>query len=469
MIRLHPFQEIGRDFLVLRPNAILADDPGLGKTYEVIEAWKKLGLSQGIVVCPQSIRRSWVKRIREQMPLAFIKEITSPKIVPEEMAFNVVNYDIVWKEPLITELLRGTWQVLVCDESHFLKNMDAKRTKKILGKKGIYNRCERRWMVTGSPVLNRPIELYPILRSLFPTFLGKHIGYYDFAFKFCAGHQGAFGFDATGASCLPELAALLHPLMLRRMKTDVLTELPAVTYDKVYLDPSDKLIALTEREAEEVRVGERIGEISSVRRALGVIKATAAVNHLRDMLEERKKIVVFLWHTDVAEIIAAAFPGKCVRHTGAESVTEKEQNTHRFMNDPGVKLFLANIKSTGFGVDGLQEVCDTAVFVEMSYVPEEIKQCIDRLNRMGQKSPVQVQFLIAENSVDERTITTIAEKAQNINTIMGERRNERTERTTEFVATKCKVCGTQTEMTELKRVLNLSVCPKCRKNMECLL
>ena len=95
MIRLLPFQELGRDFLVLRNNAILADDMGLGKTFQILEAIKKLGLQSGIILCPQSIRRSWVKRTREQIPLAFIKEITSPQVPPDPTAFNIVNYDIV--------------------------------------------------------------------------------------------------------------------------------------------------------------------------------------------------------------------------------------------------------------------------------------------------------------------------------------------------------------------------------------
>jgi len=329
-------------------------------------------------------------------------------------------------------------------------------------------------MVTGTPVLNRPVELYPILRSLFPTFLGKYINYYDFAYKFCAGHQGAFGFDATGASCLPELAAILSPLMLRRMKSDVLKELPSVTYDKIYLDPSDKLIALTEMANKEFDVGHEIGEVSSIHRAIGIIKATAAINHIREMLDTKSKVLVFLWHSDVCNMIAEAFPGKCVRHTGAESATEKERSVRRFINDSDVQLFLGNIKSTGYGVDGLQEVCDTAIFVEMSYVPKELEQCIDRLSRMGQKNPVQVQFLVAENSIDERVIGTLAEKAKNINTIMGDRKDgvtneiKKTKEGIEFVATTCQMCKRPTEMTELKRVLKLSVCPTCRKIMECL-
>jgi len=463
MIKLLPFQEVGRDFLALRQNAILADDMGLGKTYQALEAMKKLGISSGLVICPQSIRRSWVKRIREQMPNVFIKEIISPKVVPEISAFNVVNYDLIWKEPLISYLTEQYWQVIICDESHYLKNIDAKRTKTILGKKGLYNKCQRRWLMTGTPILNRPVELFPALRSLFPEFLGKYVNFYDYAYRYCSGHQGTFGFDCTGASNLEELAGILEPIMLRRLKTEVQKQLPPVSYEKIYLDPSDKLISLTELEKKEFDAKKTIGEISSIRRALGVLKSTAAIHHLKDLLEEKDKIVVFVWHKDVAQNIFDAFPGQAVMYTGSESSKEKEKALNDFQKAPNVKIFIGQIISAGIGVDGLQYVCDICVFVEMSYVPGEIRQAVDRLSRMGQTKPILAQFLIAENSIDEKVIDSLTEKAKNINTILNERGR------TEFVETRCKVCGEITEIQKLKRVAKLTVCAKCRKNMECIL
>lgn len=463
MIKLLPFQEVGRDFLCLRQSAILADDMGLGKTFEILEAIKKLGISSGVIICPQSIRRSWVKRTREQIPLAFIKEITSSKTMPDPSAFNIVNYDIVWKEPLIRLLHQQVWPVLVCDESHYLKNIDANRTKKILGKKGLYSRCERRWMATGTPILNRPIELYTVLRSLFPSVLGdNYLSYYDFAYRFCAAYQGTFGFDCSGASNLEELSLMLQPIMLRRLKSQVQKDLPAVTYDKIYLDPSDKLIKLTQQEHAEFNARKVIGENSSIRQAIGVIKVNAAIKHINSILEEKKKIVVFIWHKSVADALMAAFDGIAVKYTGGESAKEKEEAITKFQTNSDTKIFVGNIQSAGFGVDGLQSVCDTAIFVEMSYVPNEIKQAIDRLNRMGQRSPVQIQFLIAEKSVDEDVIDTLAEKAKNINAIMGERREA------EFVETKCRMCGKITEIKNLKRVAKITVCQDCKKEMECV-
>jgi SWI/SNF-related matrix-associated actin-dependent regulator 1 of chromatin subfamily A len=463
MIRLMPFQEIGRDFLCLRANAILADDMGLGKTFQILEAIKKLGLQSGIIVCPQSIRRSWVKRTREQMPLAFIKEITSSQVIPDPSAFNIVNYDIVWKEPLRSHLLQGQWPVLVCDESHALKNIDAKRTKFVLGKKGLYQRCERVWLATGTPVLNRPVELYAPLRALFPTFLGKYTSYYDYAYKFCAGYQGTFGFDATGASNLEELCRILKPIMIRRLKSEVVKDLPPVTYDKVYLDPSDKLMRLIEQERKEFSAKKLIGETSTTRQAIGVIKVQAAIKHIRELLETKPKIVVFVWHKAVVEALMEEFGTQAVKYTGSESTSQKEEAIARFQKDPGTKVFIGNIKSAGIGVDGLQHVCDTALFIEMSYVPNEIKQAIDRLNRIGQKSPVQVQFLIAEKSIDEDLIDSLTQKAKNINIIMDEQKE------VAFVDTKCRMCTTLTEIKNLKRVVGMSICPDCQKRMECVL
>lgn len=463
MIKLLPFQEIGRDFLAHRQNAILADDMGLGKTFQVLEAIKKLGMQSGIIVCPQSIRRSWVKRTREQIPLAFIKEINSPKIMPDPSAFNIVNYDIIWKEPLISLLHQQTWPVLVCDESHYLKNIEAKRTKKILGKRGLYSRCDHRWLATGTPILNQPIELYPTLRSLFPNFLGKYISYYDYAYKFCAGYQGTFGFDATGASNLEELAEILKPIMLRRLKSEVQKDLPPVTYDKVYLDPSDKLIKLIELERQEFSAKKLIGETSTTRQAIGVIKAQAAIKHIQNILETKTKIVAFVWHRVVADTLMEEFKNEAVKYTGSESPREKDDAIERFCHDSKIKVFVGNIKSAGIGVDGLQDVCDTAVFIEMSYVPNELKQAIDRLNRMGQKSRVQIQFLVAEKSIDEDLIDSISTKAKNINIIMDERGD------VEFVETKCRVCHKTTEIKNLKRVSKIAVCEDCKKRLECVL
>lgn len=460
MIKLYPYQEIGRDFLANRNNAVLGDDMGLGKTVQAIEAAKVRSITAGIIICPLAVRRSWVKSLRAQYPTIFIRELASPKVLPEPRAFNIVNYDIAWREPLITYLKKHQWPLLICDEAHFLKNKDSKRTKALLMRNGLYSRCEYRWMLTGTPILNRPEELYTILRSLCPDVLGVYKDFYRYAYQFCAAFQDTFGFNTSGASHLDQLAHMLGGVMLRRMKREVLKDLPQVTYEKVYLEPTDKLMTLTKREKEEAE--NLIGEIASLRKALGVLKVQPAIAHLEDLLTVKNKVVVFAWHTDVIEGIKKHFGDKAVVYTGAESAKQKEEAIDAFVKRPEISLFVGQLKAAGVGIDGLQEVCDVCVFVEMSYVPGELLQAIDRLCRIGQDNPVLAQFLVAEDSMDEELVNGLTKKAGNIKTVLNDWSDSK------FALSKCAACGVEEEFGKLKAAAGMAVCPKCFKKMECL-
>lgn len=460
MLTLLPFQEIGRDFLAHRKAALLADDMGLGKTVQAIEAAKLIPYQNGLILCPLNARRTWALTLRSQHPTAFVKELTTSKAVPDPTAYNVINYDIVWREPLLTQLKQFKWGVMIGDEAHFLKNHESKRTVKVLGRKGLYNHCVYRWMLTGTPVQNRPIELYPMLRSLAPEALSVYRDFYRFAFKFCSGFQGPFGFDATGSSNIPELANLLSSVMLRRMKEDVLPELPGVVFDKVYLDPTDKLMKLVTAESRAAAVND--GTVGSIRQGLGLLKIKPTVDHLKTILQEKDKVVVFTWHREVAHGIHDAFASSSVMFTGQQNANAKEESKRMFREDKRIKVFIGQITAAGSAIDGLQQVCDTCVFAELTYVPGQIMQCIDRLRRIGQDNSVQAQFLIAEDSEDEKLVNTLADKHKVIKRIQNEKGGQ-------FALTKCRTCKKETELKKVKRAGILSVCPQCYKKLECLL
>ncbi len=461
MITLLPFQVIGRDFLAARSSAILADDMGLGKTYQFIEAAKLVRAQSGIILCPQSIRHSWCKNMHSQYPTVFIKEITGPKIPIDPCAFNVINYDIVWREPLISELKKYRWPLLGCDESHYLKSIDAKRTKVVLGRKGLAGLAERRWLMTGTPVLNRPIELYPTLRSLFPQLLGQYRDYTQYAFHFCAAFNDGFGFNVSGASNLDELGRILGGVMLRRLKEEVMDQLPGLMFEKIYLDPSDKLLELAKQEL-NIPVTDVIGsQLSSIRRALGVLKILPAIKHIEELLITKKKIVAFVWHKDVAAGMKDHFKSRAVTYTGDENVREKDAALDRFIRDDQTQIFIGQLRAAGQGIDGLQHVCDTCLIIEPSYVPGEIMQAVDRLRRMGQARPVLAQFLIVEGSRDEHIVDSLIVKQRNINTLYQGKGGQEIE-------AKCNLCRTLHPLSKLKRVGGLSVCPSCGKIANCL-
>lgn len=448
---LMPFQEVGRDFLAGRPDAILADDMGLGKTVQAIEAMKLSRITNGVIITPQTIRHDWVVNLNDQAPGLRVREISSPRVMPDLSAINVVNYDIIWREPLLNRLKEASWDLLLADESHALKNIKSKRAKSVLGRGGLYSRCKNRWLMTGTPVLNRPMELYAPLRALCPEILGAYVDYYKYAYRFCAAFQDTFGFNTDGASNLSELAMILRPVMLRRMKREVLKDLPEETYQKIYLPPTNELAMMCKE----------TGEGGSIRKALGMVKTEFAIKHIEELLETKNKIVAFTWHRDVAKRLGEYFGPRAVLHTGEETEGEKRKAKNYFMSDDRVQVFIGQLEASGIGIDGLQEVCDTAVFVEITGVPGKIRQAVDRLKRIGQKSSVLAQFLVSENSEDEKIVNTLIDKSKTINTIMGEKGD------VEFVKVSCHVCGVVKEMKALKRAAGLAVCDDCSSMLEC--
>jgi len=461
MIKLYPFQETGRDFLASRTAAMLLDEMGLGKTPQAIEALKLIRARNGIILCPMAVRPTWRKVLRSQHPTAVINEMMSSKSVVIPTAFNIINYDLIWKENIIRQFKQFNWDVLICDEAHYLKNIETNRSKVTLGRGGLIGRCAFKWMLSGTPMENRPIELFPLLRAVAPDAMGKYKDYYAYAYRFCGGYQGPFGFVATGAANLKELSALLKPVMLRRLKKDVAPELPKVTIQKVYLESSEKLHSILRKELQA-----SVEESKSLHRALGIVKSAAAEKLIEDDLEGGvEKIVVYTYHKDVAKALKDKFGAKAVLYTGEETITEKEEAKRLFVEDARVRIFIGQITAAGTGLDGLQAVCSTAVFVELVYAPERIRQAIGRLDRFGQTQPVTVKVLIAEDSEDEKFLDTLALKAGHIAQVYDEVGDVR------FLGACCAVCNEKKELKDLRRVAGLSVCKdaRCVETLEALI
>ncbi|NCD17412.1 MAG: hypothetical protein EOL91_08880, partial [Actinobacteria bacterium] len=288
--------------------------------------------------------------------------------------------------------------------SHYCKNFSAQRTEAILGAHGIKNKAARRWMMTGTPVLNRPVELYPLLKSLVPGELGKYSRWLSFTQRYCEGHYGLWGYDATGAGNLEELSAMLSGFMLRRLKKDIMTELPAKTFEKILISSKTKC------ELDELK--------TAMRQEVGLAKIDAAVSHIKDILEQKDKVVVFGYHREVLETLKnklTAFSPVLV-YGGIDS-KKKDDLVQKFVNDPKTRVFIGNILSAGVGVNGLQRVTDTAVFVELVYTPGAIHQACDRLHREGQSNAVLIQFMVIKDTIDEEMIDTIINKEKVIHKI----------------------------------------------------
>jgi len=341
-----------------------------------------------------------------------------------------VNYDRLKK--FRREIREIEWDLLIVDEAHFLKSSKAQRTREVLG--GIKRNADReivdrtsaipaarRLFLTGTPIVNKPKELWPMLQSLDPEGLGAN--WYNYAKRYCAlwelkDRSGKrIGWKWDGATNLPELQDRLRSaFMVRRLKCDVLTSLPAKIRQVVSIEPSTTLKKLIASEISSYEVyAKQLKDTtssglasfqtgSSVRKQLGLAKVKFAVEHLKEILNEKDKVVVFAHHLEVLDRLAGEFPDECVQLDGRTSMDARDQAVRAFQSDSGIKIFFGGLQAAGVGLT--LTASSTVLFVEFDWVPGNNFQAEDRCHRIGQKDCVNVQYLVFAGSLDERIAAT---------------------------------------------------------------
>jgi len=412
MNTLFTFQKPGIQFLKEKKYALLADEPGLGKTIQAIVAARDLREDKILVVCPASVKYNWEREIKCWDPEASVYIINSSTWHYVPAKYTIVNYDLIHKKAIATKLLKMQFDILVCDEAHYLKNSRAKRTKTVYSREGLADNAVRVWLMTGTPVLNRPVEIFPMLRRFIPERLGKYADYMAFTKRFCSGYQSKWGWDDSGASNLEELSRYLDGFMLRRLKKDVMKDLPEKIYQKIIFDPpTTEIKNLVKKEKNEYRE-DMLGAFSTLRQEVGIAKLPMVVEHLENLLTETDKVIVFAHHRKVLEELKRRLHDfNPVLLYGGLTAQQKQRVIDDFVTDRNKKVFLGQIDAAGIGIDGLQKVANTVVFAEMSWVPGQIKQAIDRCHRIGQKNKVLIQFLMMKGGIDEQIYDSVGEKS----------------------------------------------------------
>ncbi len=417
-MQLRDYQRDGlRRLLALGDSAILADEPGLGKTAVALSYCRVVGAASVLIVCPASLRINWRREMamwwREEEPL---------------LGVEVMSYEGLVKAGKDLP----PYAVAIFDEAHYLKNPKARRTKAALAVK-----AGRRLFLTGTPMVNRPMDLWPLLRAM-----GCPLSRTEYGKRYCAGTLTPVGFrrgkpvkwawDFRGASHLEELAeGLRRRYMVRRVKADVLAELPAKTRSVIELPngrgDSKRLMALAARlvkpwdeygvQATDASPGlgpSELAELTAARIEAGRKKLPMVIQYLRDIiLEEEDKVVVFAWHREIIEALAEEFADLgAVRLYGGMSDREKDVAVRSFQDGPA-RVFVGQILTAGTGLT--LTAASTVVFAEVDWVPGNMAQAEDRCHRIGQDSPVRVQVMALEGSVDLLVATALVAKADTIN------------------------------------------------------
>lgn len=441
MLKPRQYQKDGIKFLSNKRYALLADDPGIGKSMQAILACGEIKAKKILVICPAQVKYNWKKEFDKWAPkkysIGIIDKSTDP--VPKTQVV-IVNYDLVIKDKLHKSLSAMVFDCIINDESHRLKNPKAIRTKKILGQAGLIRRARRMWFLTGTPVTNRPIDLYPLVARCMNGEFAPHNKYLSFAYRYCGAYQGRFGLVVTGATHLKELGEKISGFLLRRTKDEVLKELPKRIITHIEFDCTPAVRTLIEQEEEETLsiAGDRdpehfkMGEISRIRRAVARHKLKDAAGFIEDRLEE-DKVVVFFYHKEVRAYLQEKFKKyKPLIIDGSVPAKLRQQHVDDFMTKPEHRIFLGQMEAAGEGIDGLQHASSTCIFVEPSWLPKDMDQCISRLERMGQKNPVNAYILTIRDTIEAKMMKLLEWKLQNINIILNDNKTLKQTKETEM-------------------------------------
>lgn len=419
------YQRAGIAFACQRLSTLIADEMGLGKTIQgigVINADESI--KTVLIVCPASLKMNWENECN--------KWLTRPMVVgifPEPAQIVIINYDQLKKLPghLVFDLL-------IVDEAQYVKNPKAQRTKLL---STIVKRCKRKVFLTGTPIVNRPIELWPMLQMLAPEewdkarFIkgrpvgpGEGAGFFRYAKRYCDAKEVWHGrtkhWDFTGSSNLEELQERLRStIMIRRLKKDVLKDLPPKRRKIVLLDlplpPEEGRIAdsVDWDDAIDGLATKKIlfEEWAKVRHETALKKLPACIEHITDAIESSGKVVVFCHHQDVADALEAGFLdyGPLVI-TGETPVPTRQEFVKAFQENPKVKVIIGSIGAMGTGLT--LTAASHVIFVEESPVPAEITQAEDRCHRIGQLESVLIEHLVVNRSIDSKIIKIVVAKQE---------------------------------------------------------
>jgi len=438
---LFPYQKEGVEQILDQygSRCLLGDDMGLGKTFQALGFISyhinTMLSARVLVVCPSYLRYHWQHSVKEWLDLDSQIAKKGKDILTEKIC--IVSYSML-KALAIKPCV---FNVVVCDESHYAKSRKALRTKALTP---ICKSAKAALLITGTPALNRPIELFSQLLMLRPAYVKN---YTSFAARYCNGKQTAFGYDDRGSSNEKELAWLLRKgFMVRRLKRDVLSQLPAKIRNSIWLEIKKSELGAVEKEfkrwkklneriykmptgSEEQRemIFERKTVISLLYLLTAEAKIKAVVNWVVDALSQGRSFIFFAYHMNMLNAVEEAVKNLNLGYIRIDGSTPSHKRTSAvecFQSDPLIRIAILSIGAAGAGIT-LTRV-NECVFGELVWTPGEIIQAEDRIHRIGQDKKCEINYLLGTDTLDSYMFPNICKKLLTIDQITDDERTDRT-------------------------------------------
>lgn len=470
-----PYQLAGATYIAKNPRTLLADDMGLGKTLQtIIYANGTPEVKLILVVAPPNLRNNWRREFKkfgtrdgeimtikgtpkkgEEAGLAL--RLSVRRKIEDQWTVIVTGYTDLVKWSKIVHGIQ--WDMVIIDESHFIKNPKAARHKAVVGewcKKrhrnvgGIEGRV--RVALTGTPIENgRPVELVPILSWL--GVIGKFGGPWKFINRYCGGGSNGFGVQKDGLSNAKELnRRLREECMIRRLKSQVLTEIPPKRRQIIAIEAADKVLKDEERalagtllgkEYKRLQAMDAVADPEAYRKQVATlqnafkgdfktiskIRQSNGLAKIKDSLEITKaalaecsdQILVACYHREVIAQIADGLTKageKPIVYQGGMTSDQKTQAEDDFQAGKA-RVIIVQIVAGGVGIT--LTAAKLVLVIEQMWTPGAMEQLEDRSCRFGQDRSILVQYLVIEGGLDAHMAQILANKAEGITQILDEK------------------------------------------------
>jgi SWI/SNF-related matrix-associated actin-dependent regulator of chromatin subfamily A-like protein 1 len=429
--------------------SMLAHDTGCGKTRSGVMIMDGIAARRVLVVCPDIGKYVWRDQIKQWARYPRYVTIVKDARTPIASLFGVVivTYDqLSTNSKLVRALKAASWDLLIADEAHALKAADSKRTIAMYGTDckgtGIAASSTRVVLLTATPMLGHPGELWTHLRALMPDLLPV-IGLDDFQARYCQSRTvwrcGRQFLQMTGAKLgapARELNGILQKFTHRARKRDVQKDLPPLLWTTVPIHVADLAapqFLLSEWRAAEAALARDVGvktgddllavaraspHSATQRRLTGLIKLKPAIEAIRaELNESSEKVVVYAFHQKVIEGLALGLVGY-----GAVTIcghTQKEvryQLVGKFQTDPLARVFIGQLAIASEAIE--LTAASNIFFVESDWAPAVMHQAASRPHRYGQHNPVNARILALEGSIDVAIARVLERKIRSINAVI---------------------------------------------------
>lgn len=441
-------------FLLARRKAIIANQPGLGKTTSVIAASVIGKFKKVLVICPASLKSNWRRELINFVSPDEIGIVNSDKWVNDKK-YTIINYDILDRyykiptEELIEEvktndgikivktevkstkssiieearrnskLLTENFDLVIIDEAHKLSNNTSNRYKVILDfvKR---SKIEDIYLMTGTPITNRPLNFLNIL-TLIEHELSKDWEFY--VTSYCDGKQitpkktGKKIWITSGSSNLDELKEKVKDCYIRKTKEDIPNMVTKTVVERYYdLNPFEEKeynsvwekYEESQFNMENYELNKDLIEGTLLRMKISEFMIPRTIELANEILEDGEKVFIGCVFNSEIDALKEYYGDKAVIYKGGMLTKQKDKSEKMFMEDPKTKVFIGNIIASGVGLN--LTAASKMVINSIPYVPGDLEQLIDRIHRLTQTKDVYAYIQLFNNTISERIWETIIRK-----------------------------------------------------------